>query len=131
MDSDKLKKAIQNELITPAPKGFSGNVMDKIFEIQHQKEMVVSPLISKKMWYFITILMATTLVIALFVPGVENTTDQPSPWLDKANALFSSFSIEKGMDWIKGQGILFITAFLVLGIWLSDKLTTLFHPVKE
>ncbi|MBN1927498.1 MAG: hypothetical protein JW798_16820 [Prolixibacteraceae bacterium] len=67
--NEELKKALENEFVRKAPKGFSDKVMDKIFEIR--QAIIVKPLISKWGWFAIIVACMAFIAFLFKLPVTE------------------------------------------------------------
>jgi hypothetical protein len=82
---EELKKAIENEFVRKAPKGFSDKVMDKIFEIK--AELKFKPLISKWGWFGIIAGVLAVVAVVFKTPVAEESSGGGffAPYFEKAS----------------------------------------------
>ncbi len=129
MEKEKLHKAIEQELIKEAPKGFSSDVMNKIFAMENQQQKVYQPLISPKVLWGIGIL-SVLLVLGLFIFVPMNTessmTSGFSTWLNEGLDSMKAFKLQGVNLWMVAGGI-----FLIGFLWISETIMPYFQPIKK
>jgi hypothetical protein len=67
---------------------FSNRVMDKIAQVPHASAVSYQPLISKKTWFLLFVLLIALVLFSLNTPSSENTT-----WLNAVNNYLSNISL--------------------------------------
>jgi hypothetical protein len=89
------KKVIQSTPLEKPSLDFTANIMAKVDAIATNSITVYKPLISKRMWFVIAVLVIGSLSYGIFGSGFEGLS-----WLDKMD--FSVFSNNKITDAISG-----------------------------